>query len=128
MLGRNSPTFTAVRAHHFGWGNDDRAELACGEHALTGGIGLLPCPQTILVLGFAWKSLGMVLVVLISLALGVPLTMGLVALAAIAGRRTMGVAVAGNLPGIERWSRMVQTGAGILIVIIGIVALMLLGG
>ena len=45
-----------------------------GAHALTAGIGLLPCPLTISVLGFAWaqSSAAMVGLVLLSLALGMP--------------------------------------------------------
>ena len=64
-----------------------------GAHALTAGIGLLPCPLTISVLGFAWtqSSPWMVPVVLVSLALGIALTIGLVAFAAFIGRRTRGV-------------------------------------
>ena len=69
----------------------------------------------------------MVLVVLISLALGIALTIGLVALAAIVGRRTMGLALAGYLPGLERWSRIIQGVAGALIVAIGIWTLIALG-
>ncbi len=98
-------------------------------HALTAGIGLLPCPLTISVLGFAWtqSSLGMVLVVLVSLALGIALTIGLVAFAAIIGRRTMGIAMASYLPGLERWSRVIQAAAGLLIIGIGMVTLISLG-
>ena len=131
MLGRNSPTFTAIgygliilagaimvvqslRANH---------SHSDGAHASTAGIGLLPCPLTISVLGFAWTqcSLWMVLVVLVWLALGISLTIGRVALAAIVGRRTMGLALASYLPGLERWSRIIQGGAGLLIVAIGLV-------
>ncbi len=137
LFGRNSPTFTAVgyaliilagaimvvqslRPSH---------SHGDGAHALTAGIGLLPCPLTISVLGFAWtqSSSSMVLVVLFSLALGISLTIGLVALAAIAGRRTMGLALANYLPGLERWSRIIQGAAGVLIVAIGIVTLIALG-
>lgn len=137
MLGRNSPTFTAigysliilagaimvvqsVRTAHL---HGD------GSHVLTAGIGLLPCPLTISVLGFAWTqtNMAMVLLVLISLALGISLTIGLVALAAIIGRRTMGVALAGYLPKLERWSRVVQMAAGVLIIGIGVATLISLG-
>ena len=69
----------------------------------------------------------MVLVVLISLALGISLTISLVALAAIVGRRAMGSALANYLPGLERWSRVIQGGAGALIVAIGISKLIALG-
>lgn len=130
MLGRPSPSFTIVGyaliilagavmiAQSFG----SRHQHGAGTHALTAGIGLLPCPLTILVLGFAWSqgSPGMVLVVLLSLALGISLTIGLVALTAIVARRTMGAALAGYLPGLDRWSRVLQVAAGVLIVTVGI--------
>lgn len=129
MLGRNSPTFTAIGysliilAGAIMVVQSVRAAHPHGDaaRAMTVGIGLLPCPLTISVLGFAWTQTGlaMVLLVLISLALGISLTVGLVALAAIVGRRTMGVALAGYLPGLERWSRIVQAAAGVLIVGIG---------
>lgn len=137
ILGRNSPTFTAI-----GYGLIIFAGAIMvvqsvrtahphgdGAHALTAGIGLLPCPLTISVLGFAWTqtSFGMVLLVLISLALGISLTIGLVALAAIIGRRTMGVALVGYLPGLEHWSRVLQAAAGVLIVGIGVATLLSLG-
>jgi ABC-type nickel/cobalt efflux system permease component RcnA len=137
MFGRNSPTFTAV-----GYGLIILAGLvmiaqslrashthADGAHALTAGIGLLPCPLIISVLGFAWTQshLGMVLVVLASLALGIALTIGLVTLAAIVARRMMGWTLAGHLPGLERWSRIAQGVAGALIVAIGIMTLSTLG-
>ena len=85
-----------------------------GASALTAGIGLLPCPLTISVLGFAWtqSSFWMVLVVLISLALDISLTISLLALIAILGRRTLGLAFAGYLPRLERWSRIIQGGSG----------------
>lgn len=135
MFGRNSPTFTAI-----GYGliivagaimlvQSLRASPSHdGAHALTAGIGLLPCPLTISVLGFAWiqSSLGMMLVVLVSLALGISLTIGLVALAAIIGRRTLGAAMVSCLPGLERWSRIVQAAAGVLIVAIGAATLIAL--
>lgn len=135
-FGRNSPTFTAigygliilagaimvVQSLRVGSSHD-------GAHTLTAGIGLLPCPLTISVLGFAWtqSSLGMVLVVLVSLALGISLTIGLVTLAAIIGRRVLGVALASYLPLFERWSRIVQAAAGVLIVAIGVATLNALG-
>lgn len=134
---RNSPTFTAI-----GYGlivlagvimvvQSLRTSHAHGDgaHALTAGIGLLPCPLTISVLGFAWTQSNswMVLVVLVSLAVGIALTIGLVALAAIVGRRMMGLALANYLPGLERWSRVVQGAAGALIVAVGISTLIALG-
>jgi ABC-type nickel/cobalt efflux system permease component RcnA len=56
--------------------------------ALTAGVGLLPCPLTMSVLGFAWlQSSGvMVAIVLLSLALGISLTIGSVALFAMLAR------------------------------------------
>lgn len=133
MFGRNSPTFTfvgygliilagammVVQSLRAGHSQDE------GAHALTAGIGLLPCPLTISVLGFAWlqTSLGMVLMVLAALALGISLTIGVVALVAIVGRRTMGLALAGYLPALDRWSRMLQAAAGLLIIVIGLATL-----
>ncbi len=92
-----------------------------GAHALTAGIGLLPCPLTISVLGFAWVqgSAVMIGVVLASLALGISFTIGLVALLAIAGRHALGRALGAWLPGLERGARFMQAGAGALIVVIG---------
>lgn len=58
-------------------------------HVLTLGIGLLPCPLTIMVLGFAWaqSTVLMVVLVLISLVAGIAFTIGTVVIAAIATRR-----------------------------------------
>jgi ABC-type nickel/cobalt efflux system permease component RcnA len=98
MLGRNPPTFTAI-----GYGLIVLAGVvmlvqslrpAGGAHgsavALTAGISLLLCPLTISVLGFAWaqSSAAMVVLVLLSLALGISLTIGCVALLAILARST----------------------------------------
>lgn len=96
-----------------------------GSHALTAGIGLLPCPLTISVLGFAWaqSSAAMVGLVLVSLALGISLTIGLVALMAIIARRGLGTALAAYGPGLERWARGLQLVAGALIVIFGLVTI-----
>lgn len=89
-----------------------------GGHALTAGIGLLPCPLTISVLGFAWlqSSAVMVGVVLVSLALGIALTIGLVALAAILTRKGFGATVVASLPGLERFGRRVLIIAGLTII------------
>ena len=91
FLGRGSPGFTVV-----GYGLIVLAGVVMliqslrpgssahdGSHALTAGIGLLPCPLTISVLGFAWaqSSAAMVGLVLLSLALGISLTIGAVACA-----------------------------------------------
>jgi nickel/cobalt transporter (NicO) family protein len=128
MFGRNSPTFTAVgyafiiiagimmvvqcfRPAH---GHD-------GTHALTLGIGMLPCPLTISVLGFAWaqSSGAMVGLVLVSLALGISLTISIVAIAAILARRSLGAALGRYMPALDRGSRMLQAAAGLLMIAIG---------
>ncbi len=136
ISGRGSPAFTA-----FGYGLVIVAGVIMlyqsvrpahahhdGEHALTAGIGLLPCPLTISVLGFAWvqSSAAMVGLVLVSLALGIALTIGIVALLAIVARRFLGAAVSTWLPGLERWARVLQGFAGGLIVIIAAATLLLL--
>lgn len=128
ISGRGSPTFTA-----FGYGLIVLAGLMMlcqsirparahgdGSHALIAGMGLLPCPLTISVLGFAWlqSSAVMVATVLISLALGIALTIGMVAALAILGRHILGVAMAKWLPGLERSARLLQGIAGALIVAI----------
>jgi ABC-type nickel/cobalt efflux system permease component RcnA len=130
ITGRSSPAFALV-----GYGlivlsgaimiwQSQRSdhEAAHGSYALTAGIGLLPCPLTISVLGFAWtqSSAIMVGVVLVSLALGISLTIGLVALMAIAARRGFGLAISNSMPGLERWARTLQAVAGAIIVIIGL--------
>ncbi len=130
ITGRSPPTFTLI-----GYGlivlsglimilqsrRTARAGVD-GAHALTVGIGLLPCPLTISVLGFAWlqSSAVMVGVMLVSLALGISLTIALFAIAAIIARRGLGVAVGSYLPGLERWSRALQALAGAAIMAIGL--------
>ena len=125
MFGRNSPTFIVVGSAFIilagivmvvqsvrpGHGHH-------GTHALTLGIGLLPCPLTISVLGFAWtqSSAAMVGLVLVSLALGISLTIGAVALAAIVARRSLGVALARYTPALDRGSRTIQAAAGLLMI------------
>jgi nickel/cobalt exporter len=91
-----------------------------GPHVLTAGIGLLPCPLTITVLGFAWaQAIGpMVAVVLIALAAGIAFTIGLVALLAIVGRRLVGQSLAARLPAFERGARILQGVAGLVIVLL----------
>ena len=102
MLGRSPPAFTVVgysliilaglmmiaQSLRSGHAHD-------GTHSLTAGIGLLPCPLTISVLGFAWgqSSAIMVGLVVVALAFGIALTIGGVALGAILGRRTLGAAL-----------------------------------
>lgn len=132
MFGRSSPTFTA-----FGYSLIVVAGAMMlyqsvrptphshdGSHALIAGMGLLPCPLTISVIGFAWlqSSAAMVGLILVSLALGISLTIGLVAVAAIIGRATMGKGLAARLPQFNRGARIVQGVAGTLIVLIGVYA------
>jgi nickel/cobalt transporter (NicO) family protein len=93
--------------------------------ALTAGIGALPCPLTISVLGFAWAqaSAGMLVLVLVSLALGIALTIGTVALAAIVARGTVGAALGTGFSGLETGARIAQGLAGTSIVMIGVYTL-----
>ena len=137
MLGRNPPTFTAI-----GYGlivlagavmlvQSLRSETGAhgGAYALTAGIGLLPCPLTISVLGFAWTQSSAVMVglVLLSLALGISLTVGCVALLAIIARNTMGAALAHRLPHFKRGARIVQGAAAISIIAFGTYTIAALG-
>lgn len=133
MSARGSPVFTAL-----GYGLIIVAGLIMlfqslrpthaqhDAHALTAGIGLLPCPLTISVLGFAWVqgSALMIGVVLAALALGISFTIGMVALLAIVARHALGRALGAWLPRLERGARFVQAGAGMLIVAIGAVMLL----
>ena len=130
ITGRGSPTFTIIgyamvvcaglmmiaqslRPAHDG--HD-------GVHALTLGMGLLPCPLTISVLGFAWlqSTALMVGVVLISLAIGIATTMGTVAISAIAAHRMFGDGLVASVPTLERYATRLQTMAGSIIVAIGL--------
>ena len=97
-------------------GHDDSA------HALTAGVGLLPCPLTISVLGFAWvqSTAPMVALVLMSLTAGIATTIGTVALLAILFRSSVGAAVMERLPSIERNARVLQGVAGAVIVAIAL--------
>ena len=90
--------------------------------SLAAGIGLLPCPLTISVLGFAWiqSSWPSVAVVLVSLALGIAATISLVALLAIVVRNGMTVMIGEFLPGLDRWARVAQVGAGVVVVMLGL--------
>jgi nickel/cobalt exporter len=133
MFGRNSLTFTAVgyafivlagimtvaQSFRPAHGHD-------GTHALTLGIGLLPCPLTISVLGFAWAqgSAAMVGIVLVSLALGISLTIGIVAMAAILARRSLGAALGCYMPALDRGSRVLQAMAGVFMIAIGLYTLL----
>lgn len=133
MLGRGPPSFTVlgygliiVSGALMIWQGLQRGPShSDGAGPLTAGIGLLPCPLTISVLGFAWTqaSLAMLAVVLVSLSLGIATTIGLVALAAILGRQRIGAALEAHLPDLERWSRRLQVAAGALIVALGIVTI-----
>ena len=133
ITGRGSPTFTvlgycliivagavmlfqSVRSASFG--HD-------GAHLLTGGIGLLPCPLTVSVLGFAWiqGTVVMVAVVLVALALGIATTIGIVAVATILVRNTLGQALAQRVPQLERGARVLQGVAGFAIIAIGVLTL-----
>jgi nickel/cobalt transporter (NicO) family protein len=98
-----------------------------GAHALTAGIGLLPCPLTISVLGFAWaQSHGaMVAVVLLSLALGISLTIGLVAVLAIAARHALGASAGGYFLRFERSGCALQAVAGLAMIAIAIAAILM---
>lgn len=133
MFGRNSPTFTVigysfiilagivmvVQSFRQGHGHD-------GTHALTLGIGMLPCPLTISVLGFAWAQSGAVMVgiVLVSLALGISLTIGGVAITAISARRSLGAALGRYMPALDRGSRALQAVAGVFMITIGLYTLL----
>lgn len=137
LTGRGSPTFTVL-----GYGliivagalmlfQSVRPASAGhdGAHVLTGGIGLLPCPLTISVLGFAWVqgTAVMVMVVLAGLALGIATTIGIVAVATILARQTLGQALAQRLPQLERGARVLQGAAGVAIIVIGTLTLSQLG-
>jgi hypothetical protein len=70
---------------------------------------------------FAWvqSSPFMVGLVLVSLALGIALTIGSVAVVAILARQRLGLALASYLPALDFWGRIAQGLAGGLIVAIG---------
>ncbi|MBM3572709.1 MAG: hypothetical protein FJX52_10190 [Alphaproteobacteria bacterium] len=97
--------------------------------ALTAGIGLLPCPLTISVLGFSWaqRTAAMVGLIVIALALGVASTIALVAVAAILMRRLAGMAWLDQLPNLELRSRQGQGFAGVCIMAIGVYTIAALG-
>jgi ABC-type nickel/cobalt efflux system permease component RcnA len=96
-----------------------------GAQALTAGIGLLPCPLTISVLGFAWaqSNAPMIALVLLSLALGIAVTIGVVAVLAILARDRLGEALARRLPELERGARVLQGIAGAAVIAIGLFTL-----
>jgi ABC-type nickel/cobalt efflux system permease component RcnA len=137
VLGRSPPAYTAIGyglivlagavmlVHSLRAGTGTRG----GTYALTAGIGLLPCPLTISVLGFAWaQSSGlMVGLVLVSLALGIAVTIGCVALLAILARNTLGAALVPWLPHFEHSARIVQGAAAISIIAFGVYTIATLG-
>ena len=94
-------------------------------HALVAGMGVLPCPLTISVLGFAWtqSSAVMVSLVLLSLALGISFTIGIVAVVAIAARRSLQPILFRRLADLEYWGRVSQGIAGVIMVLIGLYTL-----
>ena len=96
-----------------------------GVHALTAGVGLLPCPLTIIGprLRLGARHAAMVGLVLLSLALGISATIGIVAVLAIVARNTVGIAMADKLPQIERGARILQGIAGLAIIAIGLYTL-----
>jgi ABC-type nickel/cobalt efflux system permease component RcnA len=89
-----------------------------GAPVLTVGIGLLPCPLTISVLGFAWaQGPGPITAAaLLALAGGIAFTIGTVAVLAIFGRRALGPVLLARVPSLERGARILQAVAGVLIV------------
>jgi nickel/cobalt transporter (NicO) family protein len=99
-----------------------------GSHALTAGIGLLPCPLTISVLGFAWtqSSAAMVALVLLSLALEISMTIGTVVVLAIMVRNNAGAALVGKLPELERGAQIIQRIAAVAIIVLGLYAVAVL--
>lgn len=96
-----------------------RRATAAQPHMLTVGVGLLPCPLTISVLGFAWAQTtgAMLALVLLALAGGIAFTIGLVALVAIAGRHALGNAFAPRLARYERRAQVLQGFAGAAVVV-----------
>lgn len=96
------------------------ASAGLHPHVLTLGIGLLPCPLTIMVLGFAWAQATslMVAVVLVSLAGGIAFTIGAVALAAILARRFLGQVPLQRISSLERGARVIQGIAGAAIMVV----------
>ena len=132
MTSRGSPIFTLV-----GYGliliagaimifQSVRPSTGEGHpHVLTAGIGMLPCPLTITVLGFAWaQGAGpMVAVVVLALAAGIAFTIGTVALLAIFGRRLLGQILVDRISSLERFAHILQGVAGMVIVVVAAYAL-----
>ncbi len=96
------------------------------KRALIAGVGLIPCPLTVAVLGFAWVQTSslMVIVVLVALALGIGMTMGAVALLATIAQRAAGAAALTILPRLEGWGRWLQGVCGVAIIAISIYAIL----
>lgn len=65
----------------------------------------------------------MVGIVLLSLALGISLTIGVVAVMAILARATMGATLVHRLPQLERRARILQGVAAAVIIALGIYAI-----
>jgi ABC-type nickel/cobalt efflux system permease component RcnA len=101
------------------------ASTAAHPHVLTLGVGLLPCPLTISVLGFAWAQASgpSVMIVLMALAAGIAFTIGVVAVLAILLRRYAGHALAHRISGFALWGRRLQAMAGAAIIVIAIYSL-----
>ena len=134
ITGRGSPTFTVI-----GYGLIVVAGVVMliqslrpshlahdGAGALTAGIGLLPCPLTISVLGFAWAqgTGAMVGLVLLALAFGIAATICTVTVLAIAARATLGASLVHRLPQLNRGARLLQGVAAVAIIAIGIYTLL----
>lgn len=134
LVGRGSPAFT-----NFGYGLIIVSGLIMlvqsllptrlhnhGTHALTAGIGLLPCPLTISVLGFAWLQGNALMVglVLVALSLGIALTIGIFALVAILARQSLGAALGAWLPSFNRGGRIIQGVAGLCVIVIATYAML----
>lgn len=92
-----------------------------GAHALTIGMGLLPCPLTISVLGFAWlqSSVVTLLILVISLASGIALTIGIVAVGAALAQRVFGLALADRLDAMVHGATVLQAVFGAVMIGLG---------
>jgi hypothetical protein len=99
-------------------GGPDRPVFGPVHAALTTGIGLLPCPLTISVLGFVWAQSPAVMVglVLLSLALGISLTSH-------SRPQHRGHSPHARLPQLERRVRILQAAAAVCIIALGTYAM-----
>ncbi len=88
-----------------------------GSYMIAAGIGLLPCPLTVMVLGFALAqgSLASAIVILIALALGIALTIGVVAAGAILLRDALRTLLARWSAQLATAGRALQTACGALV-------------